>query len=341
MRIKRFLLLIAILVVVILLYKFPFDNTSSIQENGKSELIDEVIVSTTPESPEKENSEINANLTALGDLISIDFVLKLKDGTVIDTNDEILAKENNIQDYVKGPFKLILGQSGKLRFKSFDKVLVGWKVGEQRTVEIAPTESELFIKFNRTKSEKLYFAIPRYQRLPLKSFVKLFGKQAKIGETVSNPNFPWAFKISNITENSVVGDPVVEVGKKYDLAGKTWPVELVSIKERMLQFKQAPEKDSYEVNFGTANVLVQDSYLFIRYDPIENKIVDHDIDSGPVKMPAKFRIIDITDSQFTLFRIDNLNDKYLDLTAKILDRIPDVKEVSEDSPLEKASQTFR
>ena len=257
--------------------------------------------------------------------------------------DKVVISNNTIfSEYnVKGHFKFILGQSGKLRLKSFDKVLVGWNVGEQRTVEITPTESELFIKLNRTKSEQLHFTIPRYQRLPLKSFTKLFGKQAKIGEVVSNPNFPWSFKIYNITENSAVGDPVVEVGKKYDFASKPWPIELLTITDRMLQFKQAPENDAYEVNFGTANVMVRDSYLFIRYDPVENKIVDHDIDSGPVKMPAKFRIVDITDSQFTLFRIDNINDKYLDLTAKIFDRIPDVKEVKEGSPLEEAVQTFR
>ncbi len=341
MRIKRFLLLIAILIVVILLYKFSFYDNSSIVENKGSKLIDEANISLIPDGSDKEQIKINENLTNLGDLITIDYVLKMKNGTVIDTNDEILAKENNLVNYVKGPYKLILGNSGKLRLKTFDKALVGWKVGEQKTVEIAPTENELFIKLNRTVSEKLYFTIPRYQGLPLKSFKNLFGKEAKIGDTVSNPKFPWSFKITNITENNAVGNPIVEVGKKYSLADKPWPVELVSVQERMLQFKQAPEKDTYETDFGLTDVKTSDSYLFMHYNPVENKIIDHDISYGPVNMPAKFKIIEITESQFVLFRIDNINDKYLDLTAKILDRIPNVKEVREDSPLEEASQKFQ
>ena len=58
-----------------------------------------------------------------GDLISVNFKLYLENGTLVDTNNPELAAKNNLKDYVKGPYKFILGQSGKV--KGFDDAIDG------------------------------------------------------------------------------------------------------------------------------------------------------------------------------------------------------------------------
>jgi len=315
MRIKRLILLVAIIFVVILIYKYPFKTPA-----------DEIT------APDSDIDLADDNLTAFGDLLKINFVLKIKeDNTVVDTNDPVIADKFNITNYVKGPYSLILGNSDKLKLKSFDRALIGWKVGEKKTVEISPTEEEMFIKFNRTKSQNLYFAIPRYQRLSLKSFKELFGKEAVIGDTVSNPAFPWDFKIANLTENSAVGDPVVKINKKYKLPKESWPVEVLSIQDQVIQLKHAPDKDVFETAFGLANVSISGSRIIIKSNPVEGTVLDYDISLGPVSIPAKFEVVSVTESDFVIQRIDNLNDKLLVLDAEILERIPDVKFVRNES----------
>lgn len=338
MNIKRFLLLVAIVAVIFLLYKLPSKDVPV--ETG-SKLIDEEII---PYSEEElalidNENKVDDNLTSFGDLLEINFVLKIKDdGSVVDTNDVVLAEQSNLTNYVKGPFKFILGNSGKLKNKSFDFALEGWNVGEKKIVDISPTEDEMFIKFNKTKVKSLYFNIPRYQGLPLKTFELLFGTEAKVGDVVSNPSFPWSFKIINITENNAVGDPFIKEGEKYDLPDISWPVEVDYISQHAIQLKHSPDtNERYQTEFGMADIFVEGSKYKVVYDPKIGDIVDYDISMGPTSIPAKFEILEVSDDEFIIHRIDNLNDKWLVLEAEILSRIPNVKEVKRESILQKAA----
>ena len=224
-----------------------------------------------------------------------------------------------------------------MKSKNFDRALVGWKLGEKKTVDIAPSEKELFIKVDRTKTKDLYFSIPRYQRLPLKKFNELFGKDAKINESVSSPSFPWDFKIVDIKEHSAVGDPLIKENETLNLPNVPWPVRVDYISDKFIQFINLPDSGkSYPTNFGLADVSVEDNKLLIHYNPVEGSIINHDISLGPVSIPAKFEVLNVTESDFIIHRIDNLNDKWLTLEAEILDRVPDVKFVRNESILENA-----
>jgi hypothetical protein len=331
MKKKRIILLIAILAMVILLY-----NYSNKTETKTKETIEPI---ETIEDPSISDIKEDDGTTKFGDLLEINFVLKVKEtGEVIDTNNLELIEQYNIKNYVKGPYRFILGNSDKLKKKSFDKALVGWKLGDKKTVEIAPTEEELYIKKDRIEERNIYFSILRHQRLPLKNFEELFGKEAKIGEIVENKNFPWSFLITNITEKNAVGDPVLKIGNKYNIPDVSWPVELIGIEERVIQFKHSPDKPTFESTFGTSNITIKDNKVIIYHNPIQGNEIDYDISLGPVLIPAKFEILDVTEKDFLLYRIDNINDKHLILEAEILSITPSVKTVSEDSLDDKITQ---
>lgn len=76
-----------------------------------------------------------------GDIISVDYVGKLEDGTLFDTSVKEAAIEagiyNQRRDYKPLTFTVGAGQM----IKGFDEGVVGMRVGEERTLTIPPEEA--------------------------------------------------------------------------------------------------------------------------------------------------------------------------------------------------------
>ncbi len=85
----------------------------------------------------KDSSKIVEN----GDLISVDYVGKLEDGTVFDTSIKEAAIEagtyNQMRDYKPLTFTVGAGQM----IKGFDEGVVGMGEGEEKTLKIPPEEA--------------------------------------------------------------------------------------------------------------------------------------------------------------------------------------------------------
>ncbi len=85
----------------------------------------------------KDSSKIVEN----GDLISVDYVGKLEDGTVFDTSIKEVAIEagtyNQMRDYKPLTFTVGAGQM----IKGFDEGVVGMGEGEEKTLKIPPEEA--------------------------------------------------------------------------------------------------------------------------------------------------------------------------------------------------------
>jgi FKBP-type peptidyl-prolyl cis-trans isomerase 2 len=72
------------------------------------------------------------------DFVSLNYVGKLKDGTIFDTTIETIAKENDLYDpKIKlSPAKICVGENQIL--PGIDESLIGKKVGEKYTLELSP-----------------------------------------------------------------------------------------------------------------------------------------------------------------------------------------------------------
>jgi hypothetical protein len=90
----KWILIIAILVIVGLLYIPTLDK-----KEAKEEPVAPVSV------PQVETG------AQFGDLMKINYALSYMNGTVVDTNNDTIAKKFGIGNYVKGPYSFILGQS--------------------------------------------------------------------------------------------------------------------------------------------------------------------------------------------------------------------------------------
>ena len=287
-------------------------------------------------APQNITTNVTQNLTGsgiekteFGDLLTINYVLKLENGTVVDTNNEELAKQANLSSYVKGPYVFILGQSGKIQ--SFDKALVGIELGEKVTRTIEPTEPELFLDMNLTQVIPRTVTLNRYEKFKLESFEKLFNKPPIKGDVVFNPEFPWQHKVLNVTNTSVIAQIHIKEGEKYRLPSTQWDSTALRVEEESVTFFQTPKENmTIETEFGSATVKAEMSKIYLYHKPKLGKVIERAIPIGGIQIKQKFKIVNITDEKFTIQRIGVLTDKRLILEAEVLDIVKDVKELKED-----------
>lgn len=127
--------------------------------------------STNTESTQETNTPAKKEVVSTGDTVSVDYVGTLEDGTVFDSSLEEFAKKtknytpNSGRTYEPLSFTVGAGQM----IKGFDAGVVGMKLGEKKTLVIAPADAygEAFVE----------------QEVPAKYFQDVFS------ETVPRENF--------------------------------------------------------------------------------------------------------------------------------------------------------
>ncbi len=275
----------------------------------------------TKEEPKKTGVQ-------LGDLVGIKFVLSMTNGTVVDTTDPELANEYNISAYSKGLLRFIVGQSGKL--KGFDEAMVGLEPGNFTRI-LTPSVPVMQYTMNRTRIISRNQPIPRYQPFTFSAFEKYFKKKPIVGDIVSNPQFPWPYKVVNITENNAVCDPFVTEGKSYQLPGLEWKSLLLVVTYNSLAFRHNPEEGQViETEYGPAVVNLEVGKLNITYQAKVGDIVKHSVSVGQgaaVVMPQTFQVTDATDKTLTITRINYPAQETLVLKGELVEWEKDVKEV--------------
>lgn len=267
-----------------------------------------------------------------GDLVSINYVLLLENGTVVDTNDVALVKQYGIKNYVKGPFTFVLGQSGKV--KGFDDALLGMQEGEHREGTIEPSEKEVTFVVNKTKSVARFITINRKQVFPRTAFERHFNKQPVKNDVVKSTDFVFTYKVLNVTNESVITDMVLKEGQSYVLPNTYWNSSVVKLAEEDVMFYQQPEENqTIDAPFGTAFINMTKSRMFINFQPELNKIFNKSIDiGGGFTIPQQFQVITINDEDFVIKRYGLLSDKRLKLKADLLTRVKNVKKVKQTAP---------
>jgi len=262
-----------------------------------------------------------------GDLVSVNFKLYLENGTLVDTNNPELAEKNNLKNYVKGPYKFILGQSGKV--KGFDDAITGLDVGEKGTAIIEPSEEELVVKVSRIKYLERFIALPINQRIPIKTYQTAFGKEPFIGDVVFNEELQFKYQVVNFTNRTVLAKMIVAEKEEYTLPNTEWVSKVARVAKNDVMFYQSPEENqTVSAPFGDAKITLTKSRIILRFNPVLNKIFNRSVEiSSGFTIPAQFQVIEITDDDFIIKRYGLLTDKKLTLEVEILESIPNVKKV--------------
>ncbi len=267
-----------------------------------------------------------------GDLVSINYVLLLENGTVVDTNDQALAEQYGIKNYVKGPFTFVLGQSGKV--KGFDDALLGMQEEEHRETVIEPSEKETTFVVNKTKSVPRFITINLKQVFPRTAFERHFNKQPVKNDIVKSAEFVFKYKVLNITNESVITEMVLKEGESYELPNTYWNSSVVKLAEDDVMFYQQPEENqTIDAPFGKATINMTKSRMFINFQPELNMIFNKSVEiGGGFVIPQQFQVTQINDQDFVIKRYGNLADKRLKIKIDLLKRVKDVKKVKQTSP---------
>ncbi|RMD58634.1 hypothetical protein D6825_00180 [Candidatus Woesearchaeota archaeon] len=267
-----------------------------------------------------------------GDLVEINYELRLENGTLADTNNAELARKEGLKTYVGGPYKFILGQSGKVT--GFDQVIKGMEVGSHREARIEPTEKEIKIKLNRTQTLPRLVILPLHQKFPVKKYTELFSKPPVIGDVVSSPLLLFKYRVVNKTNESVLAKIIIKEGEKYTLENHQWPSVVLRVSENDAALFQNPKPNmTIETPFGTARVHPLRSRIVLEHEPELNKIFDKTIKINTgFSVPQKFRVTEIDEDTFTIKRHGLLTDKRLLLSVDMLNITKAVKDVKSKIP---------
>lgn len=264
----------------------------------------------------------------VGDLVAIDFVLAMTNGTVVDTNNVSLAEEYNVSAYVKGPFRFVVGQSSKL--KGFDEAVLGMRIGETRTKIIEASEPVIEYTINNTRR------ISRNQPLLLESFVtlsrfeKMFKRKPILNDVIVSQSIPWPIKVTNISERNVVVEALAEEGKSYQLPGLEWKSLLLVKTHNDMLFRHNPEDGQIvTTEFGPTKVTLETGVLNLTYQARVGDIITYDVAiDGPITKPFQFQVTDAAENQFTIRRIHYPPQENLVFTATLLEWEQEVKKTS-------------
>lgn len=317
----KWILIIAILVIIGLLYIPTLDK-----KEAKEEPVTPVSV------PQVETG------AQFGDLMKINYVLSFINGTVVDTNNETLAKKYNIGTYTQGQYSFILGQSGKLlgqngEVKAFDDALKGAAVGDKKTMDIQPSEKVLAFQINMSDQKSRRVAVPALQRFSIEKFKETFSQQPVVGNTVLNSKeYPWPYKVLNVTDKSVYAQIIIQLGDDVIIPGTEWKSQALDVGEKVITFVQNPEIGQViKTPYGTATVMnLTRGYVLFDHTPELGKVSKQTIaaqrEGGLV---YDFVVWKIEDTNFIIRRINYLPQEHLKLDVEVLDIIEDVKEVKE------------
>lgn len=293
-----------------------------------------------PEEPvqkPEEVIEVKTEGAQFGDLLKINYVLSLEDGTVVDTNNETLAKQYEIGTYIKGPYTFILGQSDKIygrqvKAKPFDDAIKGLEVGDKKTLSIQPTEKVIAFDIPINDKRQRRMPIPTVQRFPKETYENVFGKQPTVGDIASNPDkYPWPYQVLNVTDRSVYAKINLKNGDEVVLPGTEWKSQALDVGTKVITFVQNP-KIGQEITtpYGTATITnITLGQILMTHKPELGKIFEQKLTAGEeTGMMFDFIVNEITEETFTIRRTNYLQQEHLKLYVEMLDIVEDVKKIS-------------
>lgn len=283
-----------------------------------------------PAKPNLTQIEDKSKTAEFGDLVTINYELRLDNGKLVDTNDPDLAEEAGLKTYTKGPFKFILGQSNKL--PAFDKAIAGLKLGEKETVVIEPTEPVLAIPINITENKPRKILYPRIKILKHKEYNETFPMEPAVeNNIVSNPEkYPWPLQVRNVTEKYVVLQMRVNPGESYIIPGQEWKSQVMRTSDKVVEFVQNPKTGQIiQTPYGTAEVTnVTISDIQLKHNPEQGQVFTQRLTAGKQRgMTYDFEVLDIREEEFIIRRTNYLPQELLSLEVEITDIQKDVKEI--------------
>jgi FKBP-type peptidyl-prolyl cis-trans isomerase 2 len=220
-------------------------------------------------------SEIAKN----SDIVEIDYVGYLDDGSVFDTTMESVAKDPNVPKsetfilkilYEPSRFELGAGKTGLPRLES---AILGMKVGETKEVRIPPEENPF-----GQRDPKLVLTLPKINTQPVENsmdktqFEKLISGSAEVGQMCQLGDL--LVKILEVTDKDVKFQNIVEVDQQF-----TTPygmATILSVNGKEFSFRvdaTVGQKVDFQGRTGLVTEVTEDKITIDFNEPLAGKIL--------------------------------------------------------------------
>ncbi|MBI4148452.1 FKBP-type peptidyl-prolyl cis-trans isomerase [Candidatus Woesearchaeota archaeon] len=264
---------------------------------------------------------INPNAAQSGDIVSINYVLQLEDGTLVDANGDI-AKKAGLKTYSQGPFQFKLGKSQKV--KGFDEAIIGMLPGDQKIVTINPSEPITRVLINKTKHLFKNQPISRIHFYKIDAFKKVFNKPPIVNDVVRDRSLSYNLQVLNYSSKTVAVQALVKEGDTIQVPGLPWESKVLAVYDRMITVRHNPKNDTTITSFlGDAKVTVGRSDYFIHYTANVGQLLNFSTpiagEDSSFVAPHLFKVTDVSDEAITIEREDNLAEKKLTLEVTLVE----------------------
>ena len=151
------------------------------------------LTQTAKDDPVVKQQTASSKVAALGDTVAVDYVGKLEDGTIFDSSIKDMARKSS--NFSEGrtyePYMLQLKENGG-SIEGFWKGIVGMKVGEKKTVTIAPEQAygkDWISEGERIIDPSVFDAtiVRKVKREDLQDVIKLTVKKSELGTSGQLP----------------------------------------------------------------------------------------------------------------------------------------------------------
>ncbi|MEM4247682.1 MAG: FKBP-type peptidyl-prolyl cis-trans isomerase [Candidatus Nanoarchaeia archaeon] len=188
-----------------------------------------------------------------GDIVKVDYILKLENGSVIDTNIQKIAEENGIFNEQRKyePMQITVG-SGQV-IPGFDRALIGMHKGQTKTVTIPPEEAYGEYKIESIGNITRKFEYDRVVNanfskvaVPIENFVQHFGVNATKGAIVEEPMSDFKFKVLDVNEENATVIAYYKIGQVIQVPTTRFNATVIAVGANSVTFRQDPPESAYK-----------------------------------------------------------------------------------------------
>ncbi len=228
---------------------------------------------------------IGEKVVEKGDRVSVNYVGRLEDGSIFDTNIVDVAKAEGIYDPGRSykPFNFTIREnfsSGRGEvILGIEEGVLGMKVGETKTITVPPEKGygewdpRLVQRYPTTSEMPLTQNFTKTFDMDLARFKAIFSQEPKAGLEVTTPNSDVNLTVLEFNETTVTLDYNLKVGDTFRLPNSPWDEEVIRVDDNNITIRHnvtVGETFSFhQTPWNTTVVNITGNNVTLRHNPIE------------------------------------------------------------------------
>ncbi len=216
----------------------------------------------------------SSNVAKNGDIVYVDYIGTLENGTIFDTSIQEEAVKANLFSEQKQyqPLQFNIGQNQLI--PGFENAVIGMKVNEEKTIKLNPKDAygeydeTRILTLPRTQELNRTIIINKTFELSTEQFIQFFQKEPTQDEIFTVQQFPWQLKIISTSNNIIKIEHQISKGETVIIPGTAWNSTIDDIKNNEVQIKQNPvDGQEIETPIGVDKVKVESKVIKIISTP--------------------------------------------------------------------------